>query len=123
MPNLVTQNRIIYKILTPAEWSILCRDGETQGSPLDQTDGYIHFSTSVQVAATLAKHFKGAGPLILAAIPLSALTDADVRWEKARSGDLFPHLYGVLQRGSVTQHWPLHPGAHGGYDLPERLGF
>ena len=122
MSNTLPPEISIYKILTLDQWTAFCRDGTTQGSPLDHADGYIHFSTAAQVAGTLGKHFKGAGPLILAETPLSELGGQDVRWETARNGDLFPHLYGVLRRDSVSRHWPLHPDAHGGYDLPERLG-
>jgi uncharacterized protein (DUF952 family) len=122
MSNSSSPARNIYKILTPDQWAALCRDGETTGSPLDQADGFIHFSTPAQVAGTLSKHFAGAGPLVLADISLSRLTAQDVRWERARNGDLFPHLYGVLAHDSVSQHWSLHPDEAGGYVLPEIFG-
>lgn len=122
MPNPTQPARNIYKILTPDQWAACCRNAETVGSPLDQADGFIHFSTPAQVAGTLAKHFAGAGPLVLAEIPLSQLAAQDIRWERARNGDLFPHLYGVLARDSVSQHWSLHPDDAGGYALPEFFG-
>ncbi|MGJ8560605.1 MAG: DUF952 domain-containing protein [Litorimonas sp.] len=112
----------IYKILTPDQWDIFSRDGETLGSPLDQADGFLHFSTPAQLAETLAKHFAKAGPLVLAEIPMSALAGQDVRWEPAREGRLFPHLYGILYRNSLSQHWPLHADARGVYGLPETIG-
>lgn len=122
MSNPTQPARNIYKILTPDQWVALCRDGETVGSSLDQADGFIHFSTPAQVAGTLAKHFVGAGPLVLAEIPLPRLAAQDVRWERARSGDLFPHLYGHLARDSVSQHWSLHPDDAGRYGLPDFFG-
>lgn len=122
MSNTAPIDTALYKILTQDEWDTYCSDGETSGSPLDQKDGFIHFSTAAQVTGTLAKHFNGAGPLVLAEVPLPALSEQDVRWETARNGDLFPHLYGALRRDSVSRHWPLHPDTNGGYDLPERLG-
>ena len=111
----------LYKILTPDEWDRVCEEGETLGSPLDRTDGFIHFSTPAQLSDTLAKHFTGAGPLVLAEIPLSQLSGQDVRWEVARQGDLFPHLYGILRRDSISQHWPLHADGRGVYVLPETM--
>jgi uncharacterized protein (DUF952 family) len=119
MSNPTAPARNIYKILTPDQWATLCRNGETTGSPLDQVDGFIHFSTPAQVAGTLSKHFAGAGPLVLAEIPLPRLTAQNVRWERARNGDLFPHLYGVLAHDSVSQYWSLHPDDAGVYALPE----
>ena len=64
------------------------------GSPADPRDGYIHFSTAEQVAATAAKHFAGLKNLLLIAVmrrPCGAL-----KWETSRGGELFPHLYGAL---------------------------
>lgn len=112
----------IYKILTPQQWDVFCDNGETLGSPLDRADGFLHFSTPAQLAETLAKHFAKAGPLVLAEIPLSALDGLDVRWEPARDGSLFPHLYGLLRHDSLSQHWPLHADAQGVYVLPESIG-
>lgn len=121
MPDTVPAAPTLYKILTPKEWDSFCDAGETGGSPLDVKDGFIHFSTASQLADTLAKHFKTARPLVLAEIPLPKLSAQDVRWEKARQGDLFPHLYGILRRDSVSQHWPLHADARGVYALPETI--
>lgn len=111
--------RHIYKILTPDQWDAFCAAGETEGSPLDRADGFLHFSTPAQLAETLAKHFAKAGPLVLAEIPLSALDGQDLRWEPARDGSLFPHLYDILNRDRLSQHWPLHADTHGVYVLPE----
>lgn len=112
----------IFKIFRPDEWEALCRDGETQGSPLDVTDGYIHFSTQTQTAETLRLHFRGAGTLILAETPIKAVSDREIRWEAARDGSLFAHLYGCLRRTDVTRHWTLHPDGEDRYALPERFG-
>ena len=46
----------IYKIFREPEWQTLRAQGHTAGAPIDITDGYIHFSTSEQVAETAAKH-------------------------------------------------------------------
>ena len=46
---------LIYKIFRRPEWDAFRAAGETLGAPIDLTDGYIHFSTSVQVAETAAK--------------------------------------------------------------------
>lgn len=109
----------IFKIFSPSDWEDLQRDGQTLGSALDRQDGFLHFSTEGQLAATLALHFRGAGPLVLARIPLSRLASRDVRWEPARDGSLFPHLYGVLHQGEIDRHWPLHPTDKDRYELPD----
>ncbi|MGA1349362.1 MAG: DUF952 domain-containing protein, partial [Burkholderiaceae bacterium] len=38
--------------------------GETDGAPIDVTDGFIHFSTAAQVAETAAKHFATESDLV-----------------------------------------------------------
>ncbi|MGB3457333.1 MAG: DUF952 domain-containing protein [Litorimonas sp.] len=113
-----TETRI-FKIFTPADWDDLRASGRTRGSALDRKDGFLHFSTAEQLPDTLSLHFKGAGPLIVARVPLAALMERDVRWEAARGGTLFPHLYGLLDLGEVDRHWRLSPDANGAYELPD----
>ena len=118
MSDPTEQQSKIFKIFKPSEWDDLCRDGQTLGSPLDAKDGFLHFSTIAQLSGTLALHFKGAGPLVLAEIPLDHLSDRVVKWEAARDGSLFPHLYGALRTSDITYHWTLTPDQAGHYGLP-----
>lgn len=101
----------IYKILRPAEWALLCREGQTHGAPVDLTDGYIHFSTAEQVAGTAAKHFAGEVDLWLLAV---SGEDAALKWEPSRGGALFPHLYRPLRLSDVlwARRMPMGPGGH-----------
>ena len=94
-------DRIVYKVMSAAELQQMQRDGVFHGSPADIADGYIHLSCGSQVAATLDKHFSGVDGLMLAAVDLSGLGDI-VRWEPSRSGQLFPHIYGLLPVGAVV---------------------
>jgi uncharacterized protein (DUF952 family) len=48
---------IIYKLMYESEWKDLCTTGSSLGSPLDQSDGYIHCSTVDQVRETAEKYF------------------------------------------------------------------
>ena len=63
-------------------------------------DGFIHLSTSAQAGETLARHFADARDLVCLAVDLAMLGQA-VRWEHARGGDLFPHLYAALPVNAV----------------------
>jgi uncharacterized protein (DUF952 family) len=103
---------LIYKIFRADEWAALDRDGSTLGAPVDLADGYIHFSTGLQLAETAAKHFAGADGLMLAAIATDPLGDA-LRWEPSRGGALFPHLYRPLRRAEVAWARPLPVDARG----------
>src|SRR6202167_6814306 len=94
-------DRIVYKIMSAAELKQMQRDGVFVGSPVDLADGYIHLSCGSQLAATLDKHFSGVDGLMLVAVDLSRLGDT-VRWEPARGGQLFPHIYGSLPVEAVV---------------------
>lgn len=94
----------IYKVFRAAEWAELERAGETAGSPDDQRDGFIHFSTRDQLGGTLAKHFQGEHGLILAAVETEGLHDQDLKWEAAANGKDYPHLYRPLSLDDVVWH-------------------
>ena len=110
--NCHERDMLIYKIFRPEEWQSLIDHGETQGAPIDVTDGYIHFSTSEQVRETAAKHFANAGDLILVACDSDAMKP-DMKWEVSRGGALFPHLYRLMQMDDVIWHKPLSQGDAG----------
>ena len=108
---------IAYKILTAAEMAALLGDGVFAGSTVDLADGYIHLSSAEQVDETAAKHFAGQDDLHIVAVRLGALGDA-LRWEPARGGALFPHIYGPLPLSACSAHIPLERGPTGQVTLP-----
>ncbi|NMD06842.1 MAG: DUF952 domain-containing protein [Phyllobacteriaceae bacterium] len=108
---------IIYKILPEALWQAAQRSGSFAGAAIDLTDGYIHFSTAGQAVETARRHFHGQRELLLVAFEAEALGDA-LRWEPSRGGDLFPHLYAVLDPALALWVKPL-PWAGGQHDFPE----
>ena len=85
----------IYHICRVEEWEEAQNTGLYYGSSQDLTDGFIHFSTRVQIAGSAKKHRKGQTGLILLTVDPETLGDA-LRWEKSRGGDFFPHLYAPL---------------------------
>ncbi len=89
-----------FKILTAEQWAVFERDRVFRGAPVDIADGYIHLSTAEQLNGTLAKHFAGQKRLIIAEVDLTRVADT-IRWEAARDGDLFPHIYGDLPMEAV----------------------
>ena len=98
----------IYKIFRADEWAELQAKGETQGAPIDITDGYIHFSTAETVAETAAKYFAGVDDLVLLALEADTLDP--LKWEPARAGVLFPHLYRNLRMADILWNAPLPLG-------------
>lgn len=104
---------LIYKLFRAAEWADLQALGETAGAPVDVTDGYVHFSTAAQAAETAAKYFAGVEGLVLLALQPDSL-GADLRWEPARGGALFPHLYRELRLSDIlwSHDLTLAEGVH-----------
>ncbi len=109
---------MIYKITPASAWREAERRGVYRGSPDDNRDGFIHFSTASQVAETARKHYHGQTGLFLVAIDADALGDA-LRWERSRNDELFPHLYGELDLGAVVEILDLRARSDGGHDVPE----
>ena len=103
---------LIYKVLRAGEWAALQAAGRTDGAPVDVADGYVHFSTAEQLAATLARHVAGENDLALLACDAEALAP-DLRWEPSRGGALFPHLYRELRLSDVLWHRPISLGPQG----------
>ena len=110
---------LIFKVLTAVQWDEIQREGWFEGAPVDRADGYIHFSTVTQLPETLARHFAGEANLVLAAADTDALDDA-LKWEPARGGDLFPHLYRGLFLAEIAWAEPLALGADGRQVLPSQ---
>jgi uncharacterized protein (DUF952 family) len=108
----------IYKICPQGLWREAQECGVFRGAAIDLKDGFIHFSTAEQVAETAARHFAGAGDLLLIAVDAEALGGA-LRWEPSRGGALFPHLYGALPLAAVRWAKPLPLGSDGRHAFPE----
>jgi len=109
--------RLIYKILSAAEWREAERAGAFRGAGLDLSDGYIHFSTPEQATETAARHFAGQRDLVVVAVDAEELGDK-LKWEVSRGGALFPHLYGPLATRDALWVKPLPLGADGKHVFP-----
>jgi uncharacterized protein (DUF952 family) len=111
---------LIYHMCHREEWRAAEAAGVYRGSSQDVADGFIHFSTAAQLAASAAKHRAGERDLLLVAADMVALGEA-LKWEPARDGALFPHLYGPLRPDVVQWVEPLPLGADGRHVLPARM--
>lgn len=103
---------LIYKILPVSEWRGAQAKGVFEGSAIDLTDGYIHFSTAAQAQETARRYFRDRADLMLLAVEADALGEA-LKWEPSRGGDLFPHLYGPLAASAVVEKRALALDADG----------
>ena len=109
---------LAYKICPASLWREAERGGVFRGSDVDRRDGFIHFSTAVQVAGTAAKHFAGIEDLLLLYVDTAKLGNK-LKWEPSRGGALFPHLYGDLPLTAIIRVEPLPLGTDGLHRLPK----
>ena len=105
----------IYKICDRPLWTAAEQAGRFTGAEIDLKDGFIHFSTADQLAETLRLHFAGRTGLCLITVDASVL---EIKWEPARSGDLFPHLYDDLPLSAVRSVDDLNVDSDGIHQLP-----
>lgn len=109
--------KLIFKICERTEWMAAERAGLYHGSDHDRADGFIHFSTAPQLPGTLAKHYADRDNLVVIAFDAAAFGDA-LKWEPARDGALFPHLYEPLPCTKALWTRTLVLGADGIHILP-----
>ena len=109
---------LIYKICNVNLWEKAKAEGQFTGAEIDLRDGFIHFSTAEQLSETLLLHFEGVENLLLLTIDGGEL---DVKWEPARTGKLFPHLYDILPISAVLAIDSLLLDNEGRHILPSQL--
>lgn len=108
---------IAFKILKGAELAILVERGHFSGTSADLEEGFIHLSTADQIEHVLQKHYSNVGETHLVAVDLDTLGEC-VKWEKSSNGQMYPHLYGVLNLLNVVNHAPLKRHQDGSIELP-----
>jgi uncharacterized protein (DUF952 family) len=109
---------MILHICSAAEWQA-SRDGCYRCASLDQ-EGFIHCSTPAQVIEVADRLFKGRRDLVLLVIDADRVTAA-IRREDDGNGAFYPHVYGPLDVGAVTEVVTFAPNSAGGFALPARL--
>jgi len=109
-------NRFLYHMASRSDWVQAEVTGFYPGSADDRRDGFIHFSTAGQVAESARRHRAGQSDLLLIVVAEDGC--GPWRWEAARSGDLFPHLYAELPlKAAVGVHY-LPVGEDGRHVFP-----
>lgn len=111
---------VIYKLVDPRIWAEAMTAGVFKGVGVDVEDGYIHLSTAEQLPGTLEKWFTGFERLALIEVDADHF-GPELKWEKARGGELFPHLYDELPMIAVRTVRLLRKGDEGGWMLPDDL--
>ncbi|MBC7572647.1 MAG: DUF952 domain-containing protein [Spirosoma sp.] len=96
---------MIYHIVTTTDWTAQ-RDSLTYAAASLANEGFIHLSTKEQVAGVLKRYYQNVPDLLLLHVDPNKLT-ADLRYEAATNNELFPHLYGPLNKDAVVNIDPI----------------
>ena len=111
---------LIFHICRRDEWAAASASGGYVGSSQDGADGFIHFSTTIQLRSSASKHRAGQTDLILLTVDPEGL-GKKLKWEPSRDGRLFPHLYGILPVSKVLRADPIDLGDDGVHLFPDHV--
>jgi uncharacterized protein (DUF952 family) len=113
---------VIVHMATRDAWQS-AQEARAYRAPSLESEGFIHFSTPVQVVRVANAIYAGRADLVLLVVDPQALT-AELRYEAPvheDSPELFPHLYGPLNLDAVKSVLPFPPGPDGTFILPAEL--
>jgi uncharacterized protein (DUF952 family) len=106
----------IFHITTAGEWrDAVAADRYTAPSLADE--GFIHTSTIEQVPGTAQRYYLDVADLVLLVIDPNAVA-AEIKWEEARPGERYPHIYGALEPSAVIRVVPFAPQPDGSFVVP-----
>ncbi|MDB5241519.1 MAG: hypothetical protein JWP57_2144 [Spirosoma sp.] len=92
---------IIYHVVPAETWLVF--DGEpTYEADSLRSEGFIHLSEQQQVAGVLDRYYQNVPNLLLLHIDPAKLTH-ELRYEAASNGELFPHVYGPINKDAVIE--------------------
>jgi uncharacterized protein (DUF952 family) len=109
---------MILHICSAAEWQAT-RDGHYRCASLER-EGFIHCSTPAQAVEVADRLFRGRRDLLLLVIDPNRVT-TEIRREDGGNGQTYPHIYGPLNVGAVTEIVAFAPNPDGSFALPAHL--
>ena len=108
----------LYKVLTISEWENANENGFIETS-LDIEDGFVHLSSSKQLALTLSLYFESESKLILLQIDDSEFGSSLVHEEiEGQRQGRFAHLYNKLSIDQISKKWIIERNS---FDIPAEI--
>ena len=103
---------IIYHLTPKADWESARLTQEHRPESL-ATEGFIHCSQDeAQMLGVANRLFAGRNDMLALDVDTARLT-SPIKYERSRSGRLYPHIYGPLNTEAVLRVRPLLIGADG----------
>ena len=106
---------VIFHIAREVEWQGTSTDYVPQPFAIE---GFIHCSTREQIVPTANNHFPGQNELVLLTIDCDRV-NAKIVYENLLGGEqMFPHIYGKLNRDAVIAVTQFAPQDDGTFVFP-----
>ncbi len=105
----------IYHIADAATW---LQPGELYAPAAFEREGFIHASTRAQVIQTANRIFKGQRDLLLLTIDCEKIHASVINENTEGGTELYPHIYGPLNRDAVISATELSPDEYGLFSFP-----
>ncbi|MEH1835546.1 MAG: DUF952 domain-containing protein [Nostoc sp.] len=111
--------KTILHIIKRQQWKEAKIIGRYRADSLD-SEGFIHCSKPTQILKVAKRFFDNQKELVLLFID-SDQVQAEIRYEPAEIGELFPHIYGELNIDAVYQVIDFEAGEDGLFELPQEV--
>ena len=108
--------RRIFHLVTPQAWKN-SGDGPYRADSL-ASESFIHCSNRDQVVRIANLFFVSQADLLVLTIEVERLT-SPIRDEDPGTGELFPHVYGPIDRNAIVEVHPLERGLDGLWVWPD----
>jgi uncharacterized protein (DUF952 family) len=92
---------MIYHITTLADWQRQATAATYEAESLD-TEGFIHLAYDHQVDGVLNRYYRNVPSLLLLHVDPTQLS-AELKHEAATNNELFPHLYGPIDKVAIVE--------------------
>jgi glutathione S-transferase len=106
----------IFHLVAPAIWESQAKAPAYRADSLG-SEGFIHCSTGDQVAGSANRFYADHDCLLLLHIDPDRLT-SPLREEASGSGEVFPHIYGPINREAVVEVTAMKRGPDGRWRFP-----
>ena len=94
-------SNIIFHVARNADWQESV--GHDQYAPTAfKAEGFIHCCEPAQLPGVLQRYFNGQKDLLLLHLDKKKLM-ASLKYERSTGNELFPHLYGVINKAAVVK--------------------
>lgn len=85
----------LFRIFSYEQWKIVNKKKELRLKEIDTNFDFIHLCTEKQLLDTIRVHYKNIKEIVILKLSIRGL-ESNLKWERSRNNDLFPHYYGDI---------------------------